>query len=103
MKKKRRYYDTFFPPKILQEAFHHLETFVRKNPEITVNEKGEEPNLMVSISGLMVDNQRDHFIHDSEEEFFADYRNLPNHASYTKAIGNCELYFHFHNNGTDVH
>jgi len=40
--------------------------------------------------------------YDSEEEFFADYRNSPDYAYYHKYIGNCSLVVEFIANETKV-
>lgn len=39
---------------------------------------------------------------DTEDEFFADYLNAPDQATFFKYIGSSSLQVHFHNHGTDV-
>lgn len=51
---------------------------------------------------MSVERGRETIRYDSEEEFFSDYRNVPESASYFCEAEYCRLNIHFHNGGTDV-
>lgn len=102
MNKKKRYEQTFFPPIAIQEAFCALEKFIQSNPELGIEFGEEKPSLKIRLGSLSVDKDSVSFDHDTEEEFFSDYRKSPDSASFRKYIGSCCFSLHFHNNGTDV-
>jgi Predicted nucleotide-binding protein containing TIR-like domain len=102
MKIDRRFNRVFFQPPTIRAGFDVLSDFVRQNPVLGARFGETKPELKVAVSNLAVHKGRDSVEHDNEEEFFADYRKEPDSASYVKRIGACGLFFHFHNQGTDV-
>jgi len=102
MIKNKRYDQTFFPPKAVQEAFSVLEKYIQSNPEVGIEFGEEKPSLKIRLGSLSVDKDAVSFDHDSEEEFFSDCRKTPDSASFRKYIGSCSFHVHFHNNGTNI-
>jgi len=102
MQKKKRYKRTFYAPKAILEGYDALEQYVRAHPDVGAEFGEKEPALSVWLGNLTVNKDDVSLNHDSEEEFFTDYRRNPDSASYTKHIGSCCFSIHFHNNGTDV-
>ena len=102
MIKKIRYDRTFFQPKAIQEAFSALEKYVKSNPDVGVLFGEEKPSLKIRLGSLFIDKDSVSLDHDSEEEFFTDYRKTPDSASFRKYIGSCCFSVHFYNNGTDI-
>jgi len=102
MEKLKRYSQTFFSPKAIVESFNTFEKFINDNPEIATGAGESEPNLKIRFGNLKIYKGSTEYNHDSEAEFFADYRKDPYRASFTKYIGDASFSIHFYNSGTDV-
>ena len=102
MTKSKRYDRTFYTPVAIRDGFHALEQYVRDNPKVGAIFGEKEPALEIRYGSLTVEKNDVIFNYDSEEEFFSDYQQRPDSASYRKYIGCCCLSVHFFSNLTNV-
>lgn len=102
MKITRHFSRVLFQPTAIRESYGVLAEIVKANPILGVKVGEKIPALEIVLENLLVVRGRDTVQHDSEEEFFADYRKVPDRATYTKRIGSCSLHIHYHNSGSEI-
>jgi predicted nucleotide-binding protein len=90
MKKQKFYYSARFSPEVIQVAS-------------TVLERRADPDSPQTISlHLVVEVDNEEWTHDSEHEFFADYRRCTGIARYKKDINGSSLFLQFLKTATSV-
>ena len=102
MKITRTFPRVFFQPLVVREAYGILASLVTANPMLGALPTEKKPELLVQTPNLLVERGRDRIDHDDEEQFFADYRRVPERALFSKNIGSCKLLIHYHNTRSDV-
>ncbi len=98
----RRFPRVLFQPAAIREGYRVLAEIVSANPILSEKSVGIKSPLKLRLSNLLVERGRDTIEHEDEEQFFADYRKVPDRATYTKHIGSCSLHIHYHNLGSSV-
>jgi hypothetical protein len=98
----RRFPRVLFQPAAIREGYGVLAEIVKDNPILGKESTETKPALTVRLANLLVERGRDKVEHDDEEQFFADYRKVPDRATYYKRIGSCTLHIHYYNSGSDV-
>jgi predicted nucleotide-binding protein len=102
MKITRRFPRVLFQPAAIREGYGVLAEIVNGNPILGKTSTETKPALNVRLTSLLVERGRDKIEHDDEEQFLADYRRVPDRATYNKHIGSCSLQIHYHNSGSDI-
>lgn len=91
MKKTKEYKNTWFSADVIRQAAELIKS---------EDEKSEKKDTGLYMS-VELDGETWH--HDSEEEFFADYRKSDSYATYAKTVGNRKLdVTAFYNNHTTI-
>lgn len=71
MEKEKDYLNTFFPPEVIIEAVNVLSSFIAK-----------ENSQLIACMRRITFKSGESWSHDTDEEFFADYRKPLHHATY---------------------